>query len=193
MLREFKDKLFHRDLARSMVNEPRAPIEEIIAVSTLLNEAQRSILPPWETPSWFKLFRQVDADGSGLISYAEFVDMVHDVLRLHLPEPRLKALWLALDTDCSGYLTSGEFGAFMRLGDQPVDRAVVAKRSVAERNRLAGIAVREEKDRLFHRDVARSMVHEPRARADENTPALYQRAGMLQHHTFYRLVQRRSR
>ena len=57
--------------------------------------AQRSVVPPWETPSWFKLFRHVDADGSGLISYGEFAGMVRDVLKLPsraLPERRLRAL-----------------------------------------------------------------------------------------------------
>ena len=125
MLREFKDKLFHRDLAREMQNEPRATADDIREISLLLNVAQRSVVPPWESPSWFKLFRHVDADGSGLISYAEFVDMVRDILRMsetEMPEPRLKALWLALDADCSGYLTSGEFGAFMKLGEPAVER-----------------------------------------------------------------------
>jgi hypothetical protein len=124
-LRQEKDQLFHRDLARSMADEPRASVDEVTELSTQLNVAQRSVVPPWETPSWFKLFRHVDADGSGLISYAEFVDMVRDVLRLaesQMPELRLKALWLALDTDCSGYLTSGEFGAFMRLGEVAAER-----------------------------------------------------------------------
>ena len=111
MLRAEKDKLFHRDLAREMANEPRATLNEIHEMSTRLNLAQQRLVPAWETASWFKLFRHVDADGSGLISYAEFVDMVRDDLQLaeaQLPELRLKALWLALDADCSGYLTSGE-------------------------------------------------------------------------------------
>ena len=34
-------------------------------ISLLLNVAQRSVVPPWETPSWFKLFRRVDSDGGG--------------------------------------------------------------------------------------------------------------------------------
>lgn len=124
-LRAFKDRLFHRDLAHEMRDEPRAGAEEVREMSAALNAAQRMVVPPWETPSWFKLFRVVDSDGSGLISYAEFVDMTRDILQLNereMPEPRLKALWLTLDADCSGYLTSGEFGAFMKLGQVPVER-----------------------------------------------------------------------
>ena len=30
------------------------------------------------TPSWFKLFREIDADGSGLIDYSEFESMVRE-------------------------------------------------------------------------------------------------------------------
>ena len=32
-------------------------------------------------------------------------------------QARLKALWRALDADCSGYLSMGEFGKFMRSGE----------------------------------------------------------------------------
>ena len=109
-----KDKIFHRDVAASMVNEPRASQDDVTEISALLNVAQRKIVPAWESPSWFKLFKYIDTDGSGLIAYDEFAAMIRDVLRLStraLPEPRLKALWLALDTDCSGHLSSGELYA----------------------------------------------------------------------------------
>ena len=56
--------------------------DPVMELSTLLNAAQQKIVPPWETPSWFKLFRQVDSDGSGLISYDEFVEMVRTDLKL---------------------------------------------------------------------------------------------------------------
>lgn len=90
----------------------------VLELSTLLNAAHKKSVPSWETPSWFKLFRKVDSDGSGLISYDEFVEMVRTDLKLSaraLPEAQLQMLWRALDTDGSGYLSSGEFGAFMRL------------------------------------------------------------------------------
>lgn len=170
MLRAFKDELFHRNLAREMADEPRATLSEITQMSLRLNASLSKIVPAWETPSWFKLFRYVDADGSGLISFAEFVDMVRDVLKLsemEMPEPRLKALWLALDADCSGYLTSGEFGSFFRLGEPNADRVAAAKQFVADRNRAAGDLLREEKDKLFHRHLAREMENEPRASVDE--------------------------
>ena len=68
----------------------------------------------------------LDCDsGSGLISYDEFVEMVRNDLKLSaraLPENQMQRAWLALDTDCSGYLSSGEFGAFMRLAAPQPDR-----------------------------------------------------------------------
>ena len=72
------------------------------------------------TPSWFKLFREIDADGSGLIDYSEFESMVREMLNLdeeEVAERSLMAAWLALDTDNSGHIQSGEFGAFMRRGE----------------------------------------------------------------------------
>ena len=44
------------------------------------------------------------------------------VLRLPadaMPEAHLRSLWRALDADGSGYVTTGEFGKFMRLGARP--------------------------------------------------------------------------
>ena len=69
--------------------------------------------------SWFRLFKHMDDDESGLISYSELAGMVREELLFghkELPEKTLKAVWLALDNDGSGRLTAGEFGAFMRLG-----------------------------------------------------------------------------
>ena len=61
--------------------------------------------------------------------------MEHGALQAQLPDLRLKALWLALDTDCSGYLSSGEFGAFMNMGAPPGDPAVKAKEAIMERKK----------------------------------------------------------
>ena len=50
-------------MARRNDNDP------VFTLSSMLNAQHRKLVPPWETPSWFKLFRKVDNDGSGLISY----------------------------------------------------------------------------------------------------------------------------
>ena len=136
-LRLEKDRMFHRDIAREMENEPRASADEIRELSELFNVAQRAVVPPWEMPSWFKLFKHVDADGSGLIDYDELTEVVRGILRLtedQLSEARLKALWLALDEDGSGHLSSGEFGMFMNIG-----KPVVERMSPLEHRRLLSV------------------------------------------------------
>ena len=110
-VRAEKDQLTGRDFAKSAAITRRASPEEVAEISRMLNVAQRSVVPPWKTPSWFNLFRYVDSDGSGLICYEEFEQMVREVLKLSrssMPEERLRALWLALDTDSSGQLSAGE-------------------------------------------------------------------------------------
>lgn len=111
--------------------------DPVYELSAMLNAAHKRVVPHWETPSWFKLFRQVDSDGSGLISFDEFVEMVRTDLKLSpraLPERALRIVWLTLDTDGSGYLSSGEFGAFMRLGMPQLDRAATARSSSSRRS-----------------------------------------------------------
>ena len=69
---------------------------------------------------WFRLFKLMDDDGSGRISYHELIGMIREELRLDahdLPEGRVQAVWKALDSDSSGYIGAGEFGAFMRRAD----------------------------------------------------------------------------
>jgi len=119
-LRAQRDKMFHRDLKAAMANKPRASDEDIALLSRRLNKRLRELVKPPATPSWFKLFRHMDDDGSGKISFAEFSGMIRDELRLlpsDVPNRTLKAVWVALDADSSGLLTSGEFGAFMRKGE----------------------------------------------------------------------------
>jgi len=78
--------------------------------------------PPLGPPpsiSWYHLFKHVDENDSGSISYNELRAIVRYELRLsvaELPEVHLKALWLFLDRDSSGLISAGEFGHFMKLG-----------------------------------------------------------------------------
>ena len=79
----------------AMAGVTRATDEEVVELSRQFNAAVAGIAGITAkgdpaTPSWFKLFRHVDADGSGLIAYDEFVEMVRGVLRLsdaRMPEP----------------------------------------------------------------------------------------------------------
>ena len=81
---------------------------------------------PGNHSSWFKLFKHMDDDGSGKVAYVEFEGLVRQELLLtpkELPEPALKAVWVALDNDGSGHISVGEFGAFMRKGEPVQDKA----------------------------------------------------------------------
>ena len=178
-LRAEKDRMFHRDLREALADEPRATEEEVVYLSELMNEAlcqeampvdRRTLLGSaraghgsWamatDTPSWFKLFRKIDADGSGQISYAEWEHTVRHELGLSaadFSEDGLQRVWLSLDADCSGLITSGEFGAFMRMGEgceaalgrrvyQPTSRCA-SERLLAQRREAA----RQAREELEH-------------------------------------------
>ena len=95
--------------------------------------------------SWFRLFKLMDADDSGIIMFVELQDIVRGELELstkQLSEDSLKSLWVSLDSDRSGHITAKEFGQFMRRG---VPEAVKMSRgAVLEKKRL--LAVRNRAD-----------------------------------------------
>ena len=126
------------------------------------------------TPSWFKLFREVDADGSGLIAYDEFQSMVREMLGLdeeEVTEESLMAAWRALDEDGSGHIASGEFGAFMRRGEHvykaPRGRAGARGWSPRTRARRTTSAPRSA---LFHTARPATADGAAAASADDVTP-----------------------
>lgn len=103
---------------------------------TLLTPQQRqirSIARVYETPvpeveAIKKQFDRFDTDGSGMIDYREFADLVSVLLGVTdpnaMPESRLKAFWRELDEDCSGTVDFSEFipwylGYFHSTGDDP--------------------------------------------------------------------------
>ena len=126
-------QMFNHGMREALADAPRATEAEVVRLAEAFTAAickepipvdrrtaAKGCMALPETPSWFKLFKEVDADGSGQISYGEFSHMARRRLGLsqaHLPEDELQRVWLSLDSDCSGLVTSGEFGAFMRLGE----------------------------------------------------------------------------
>jgi hypothetical protein len=118
-LREEKNMLHSRHIIDAARNEPAASEEIVVEIAALLNVRLRQVFVDPLKRSWFKLFRQVDCDGSGLISFGEFTRMVRVELKVSprdLPEASLRAVWLAFDSDGSGHISAGEFGKFMRRG-----------------------------------------------------------------------------
>jgi Ca2+-binding EF-hand superfamily protein len=118
-LRARMDSINHQDIKREMKREKSATPEEVRALSQRLSTKLTELIPDRRERSWFKLFKHMDDDSSGLIGYDELAGMVREELLLtpvELPEKDLKRVWLALDKDDSGHINAGEFGAFMRLG-----------------------------------------------------------------------------
>ena len=97
----------------------------VVALSTRLNDRMAEMEPDPLKRSWFALFKQIDVDRSGRISMDEFRGVVRNELKIspdEIHEAELQSLWLALDADLSGFVTAGEFGAFMRKGEPVVEK-----------------------------------------------------------------------
>ena len=113
-------KGWSEETKRSVLSAPAASRDALREASVLYNEAMAR-LSKGESLQWFKLFRTIDEDDSGLIQYAEFVRLTRSVLRIgewELPLRELNAAWRVIDEDGSGQVTAGEFGKFMRLGEE---------------------------------------------------------------------------
>jgi len=107
--------------------------------------------------NWFKIFSQIDTDGSGSISYDELTECVRGTfpgLRIpakDIPESLLQGMWKLLDRDCSVEVPVHRFMSFMRkhggsgmfrlteyakkkrgLVDGPADIGEAPERSMAE-------------------------------------------------------------
>ena len=104
----------------AMGNINPAGEDRVLELSVRLLQRMGQIEPDPSKRSWYRMFKHMDDDGSGRITYYELVDMVRNELRIHsdeLPDSNLKSVWAALDNDGSGFITAGEFGNFMRKGE----------------------------------------------------------------------------
>ena len=139
-----------RSKAPVMMDAPRASDEAVREVAALLHVRMRQIGSESaggerKHDSWFKLFKHMDDDGSGKVAYVEFEGLVRQELLLtpkELPEPALKAVWVALDNDGSGSITVGEFGAFMRKGKGNEPSPLTWRAKVEAQKRASGDSVR---------------------------------------------------
>lgn len=92
--------------------------DEIFGASKILNEKLAAVFADPSKRNWYSLFLHLDQDRTGMITYTELHKFIRAELRMPpsaLPNDRLMRVWSALDSDASGHLTAGEFGAFMRL------------------------------------------------------------------------------
>lgn len=92
--------------------------DEVVQLSGILNKKMALVFADPQKRSWYNLFLHLDTDRTGLIQYAELVEFIRNELRVpptEVPLEMLQRAWKSLDSNASGYLTTGEFGAFMRL------------------------------------------------------------------------------
>jgi hypothetical protein len=109
-----------RDLKVKLGSIVAAGDEEAVALSKRLNMALYHLYPESHSQScYFRLFKQLDDDNSGMLAYWEFERMIRKVLRIpphEMSEAQVQAMWRWVDEDASGTIRSGEFLRLMRKG-----------------------------------------------------------------------------
>ena len=123
-------------------------IEDQKRVSDLLNLKINAFTVESGTDAekWFGLFKAIDDDASGLITYEELETGVRGKLQVteeELSLKELKGLWIALDEDDSGYIEQAEFHRFM---DREEPKTAVAKRQESMRQSSKQIRQQMEKE-----------------------------------------------
>jgi Ca2+-binding EF-hand superfamily protein len=144
------------DVTDRLVDVQGASQEEVRALSLQVNIRMLGVMLPHER-EWYLLFKAVDTDKSGRISFEEFESMIRGQLKMSrekLADARLQALWKSLDTDASGWLSAGEWGRFMKLGEQQAADHVAQRVAAAKAAKAAKAqSDKAEMDKLVGRDV----------------------------------------
>ena len=83
-----------------------------------------------ETHSWSNLFKELDKDGSGYVTFDELQAAVRRMLCVRpttLSKQSLKAMWCALDLDDSNQITGDEMARFFRLAERDKSKSSMKK------------------------------------------------------------------
>jgi len=166
------DKRVGRDVTAKLAGVSPLSRDELTSFSSQLNQKFASLFLPseqsWYHPPWFKHFKAVDTDGSGRISFDEFREMLRGSLQMsrkELPESRLQQAWKALDEDESGWVSTGEWGRFMKIGRPPPP--VPAKERMLQERIAAFAQQRAEQERRVGSDLNAKFKSIPAASDDE--------------------------
>ena len=168
------------DLNARIAHVPPATADEVYGLSVRLNQSLAKTvegggIPDGRQatgPAWFQIFKVMDDDHSGRISYSELDRGVRDCLKLSrgdLPEERMHGLWKALDEDASGFISAGEFGRFMRRGEAEgqLDRTRQSRGRLQRRLNAEKEAQKKEHDVRVGRDLNAKLAHVEPAADDE--------------------------
>ena len=94
--------------------------------------------------------------------------MIREELKLTrslLKEERLMSVWRSLDNDASGFISAGEFGRFMRLGEKP--KGPTWKEKLHLKKAAEGEAVTRDMDKRVGRDLNAKFADVETASAEE--------------------------
>ena len=150
---EVRARVDQTSLRNELKSAPKATDEQILKLAEACNK-QLLVNTAGEDvgPSWYRLFKSVDRDGSGQISFDEFVIMLRQDLRLAnlgFNRDAIKATWATIDSDSSGFISCGEFGKFMRKGTHVLPHEELTWREKIElKAKEAHRKNKEDKDRL---------------------------------------------
>ena len=116
--------------------------EEVAHYSALFNQQMIALRGREGTngQNFYRLFKAMDIDGSGRITFNELAKMVRIELKLtkaELPKEKLMGLWKVLDDNESGFICAGEFGRFMNLKGAAVVPNVIADIREKQRETVA--------------------------------------------------------
>ena len=109
---------------------PEEQINSPIGLSKLLNKKLSTVFENPADRNAYTLFKLMDEDNSGRISYLELESMVRHQMDLspeHLPESSIKKVWNNIDDDFSGFISASEFGDFMRAGERGTFKKISTK------------------------------------------------------------------
>jgi len=122
----------YRALESTPTHEMRVELEKagvslpdndaLLSLSKMLNEALESYRyhhGKGRSSSWYDLYRILDADGSGFITFDELEDVTRHKCGLKerkISDNTLKALWCKLDEDDSNQIQTEEMAGFLKSG-----------------------------------------------------------------------------
>jgi Ca2+-binding EF-hand superfamily protein len=149
------ERLQERQVALKAMEVEPASEEEVRQLGDLFAK-QLHDLTPSGVSNVIKLFKQMDRDGSGHVTFAEFSSMARHALKVRaraVPDAKLWGLWRAIDDNGNGFICAGEFQRFMRgsyVSEKQLEKQEDRMRQKVEQGEQA----RKEQARRYSMQVA---------------------------------------